>query len=158
VLMANTASGVGPHHLPYSRFALDGILGRDPESATAEDDDMEENSDSAKSKRRERQRPLRVLVSPAERQEIERRAASACLSRSAYLRAAGLSHPIRRLYDLAAVDRLAALGADLERLAGLLTLWLVERRGVGTAPVNVHGLLNETRALQQKLLELMSRV
>ena len=110
------------------------------------------------SARRDRQRPLKVLVSPQERAVITARAASACLSTSAYLRAAGLSHPIRRLYDLEAVERLAELGADLERLGYLLNLWLVERRAVGTAPVNVHALLNETRTLQGKLLALMSRV
>ena len=95
---------------------------------------------------RERQRPLRVLVSPEERKQIEERAASACLSRSAYLRAAGLSHPIRRLYDLQAVEQLAAVGADLERLGKILTFWLVQRQGVGTAPVHLQTLLNETRA------------
>jgi hypothetical protein len=110
------------------------------------------------SKRRDRHRPLKVLVSPQERKEITERAASACLSKSAYLRAAGLSHPIRRLYDLEAVGRLAEVGAELQRLGNLLNLWLVERRAVGTAPVNVHALLNETRILQSKLLALMSRV
>ena len=108
--------------------------------------------------RRDRQRPLKVLVSAQERQQIEDRAASACLSKSAYLRAAGLGHPIRRLYDLEAVDRLAEVGAELQRLGNLLNLWLVERPAVGTAPVNVHALLNETRNLQSKLLALMSRV
>jgi hypothetical protein len=110
------------------------------------------------SKRRDRHRPLKVLVAPQERQEITERAASACLSMSAYLRAAGLSHPIRRLYDLEAVERLAEVGTELRRLGNLLNLWLVERQAVGTAPKNVHALLNETRILQSKLLALMSRV
>ena len=110
------------------------------------------------SKRRDRQRPIKVLVSSLERQEIEARAASACLSKSAYLRAAGLSHPIRRLYDLEAVERLAEVGAELQNLGNLLNVWFVERRAVGTAPMNVHALLNETRILQSKLLALMSRV
>jgi hypothetical protein len=118
---------------------------------------MEKEPESP-SKRRDRHRPLKVLVSPQEREEIAARAAGACLSKSAYLRAAGLSHPIRRLYDLEAVERLAEVGAELQHLGNLLNLWLVERRAVGTAPVNVHALLNETRILQSKLLALMSRV
>lgn len=118
---------------------------------------MEAKSDAVRH-RRDRQRPLKVLVSAAEREEIAARAASACLSTSAYLRAAGLSHPIRRLYDLQAVEQLAAVGGELHRVGNLLHVWLVERQAVGTAPVNVHALLNETRALQGKLLALMSRV
>ena len=118
---------------------------------------MDENANTALH-RRDRQRPMKVWLSPLERSEIEQRAASACLSRSAYLRGAALSHRIQRLYDLEAVDRLAALGSDLKRLGDLLHLWLVERSAVGTAPLNVHAVLSETRALQTKLLELMSRL
>ncbi len=44
---------------------------------------------------RDRLRPLRVVVSQSERQEIERRAAAASLSVSAYLRAAGMGATFR---------------------------------------------------------------
>ena len=117
---------------------------------------MEETKRSAEDHRRDRQRPLRVLVSASERQEIEQRAASACLSRSAYLRAAALSHPIRRLYDLAAVERLAAVGVEVRRLADVLTQVLaVPGTGKGK---DVERLIAEIQALPQTLLELMSRV
>jgi hypothetical protein len=75
--------------------------------------------DDAK-ERRDRLRPMKVWVSAAERQEIEARAASSCLSISAYLRAAALSHPIRRIYDLGAIEQLAVVGRDLSRLCQLM--------------------------------------
>lgn len=105
---------------------------------------------------RDRTRPFKVWVTPAERDQIEAKAAEAGLSVSAYLRAAGLSQHLKRVYDLEAVDQLAKVGGDLGRLGGLLKLWLFDRRGQGAA-VDVDRLLKETRALQQEMLELMRR-
>ena len=112
---------------------------------------------AAEDHRRDRQRPLRVLVSLAERQEIERRAQSACLSRSAYLRAAALSHPIKRLYDLEAVEQLAAVSVEVRRLADVVTMALAREEGAG-AFKDLQGLAHEVRALLPRMLELMSRV
>jgi hypothetical protein len=102
---------------------------------------------------------MKVWVSAAEREEIEARAASACLSISAYLRAAALSHSIRRIYDLGAVEQLAVVGRDLTRLCQLLGRAVAEggqvREGRGGEAVGE--LLAEARVVQQKLLKLMSR-
>lgn len=110
---------------------------------------------AAREERRERQRPLRVVVSRRERAEIERRAASTGLSVSAYLRALGLGHEPRSVYDLEAVGTLAAVNGDLGRLGGLLKLWLAERPGAGAAAAEVETLLRQTRALQDRMLGLM---
>ena len=147
-------SGVGHQYGPYSRFALDGKW----ESATAENrKDMDETT-SPDGQRRDRQRPLRVLVSASERHEIERRATSACLSRSAYLRAAALSHPIKRLYDLEAVERLAAVSVDVRRLADVLAAAGAAQERAAGNPTYLDRVILETRDLLQRLLELAGRV
>jgi hypothetical protein len=107
---------------------------------------------------RDRQRPLKVWVTTTERTEIEQRAAGAGLSVSAYLRASGMNHPLRSVYDLAAVEELAKVGADLGRLGGLLKLWLATKRGEGAPALDIDRLLTETRELQQKMLKVMGRV
>lgn len=64
-----------------------------------------------------------------ERAAIADRAAAAGLTLSAYMRAAGLNHPVRSVLDLHAVSDLVKIIGDLERVAGLLKLWLAEKRG-----------------------------
>jgi hypothetical protein len=107
---------------------------------------------------RDRKRPLKVWVTARERTEIEARAAGAGVSISAYLRAAGLNHTLKSVYDLVAVEELAKAGADLGRLGGLLKLWLATKRGEGAPALEVDRLLRETRELQQKMLRVMGRV
>jgi Mobilization protein NikA len=107
---------------------------------------------------RDRKRPLKVWVTATERTDIVTRAAGAGLSVSAYLRAAGMNHPLRSAYDLAAVEELAKVGADLGRLGGLLKLWLATKRGEGAPALDVDRLLKETRDLQAQMLKVMGRV
>lgn len=127
---------------------------------TNDEDPAGEGPENAPERRqaRERLRPLRVVVSVAERAEIERRAELAGLSISGYLRAAGLNHPIQSTLDYAAVRELAQVAGDLGRLGGLLKLWLAEKRGVGAKPIDVDRLLKDTRALQDQVRERMARV
>lgn len=101
--------------------------------------------------RRERNRPLRVVVSARERAEIERLAAVAGLSVSAYLRAAGLNHSIKSTYDLDAVRDLVGVAGDLGRLGGLMKLWLSERRGEGASVAAVNKCLNQAIELQEEI-------
>ncbi|MFM2287326.1 MAG: Protein TraJ, partial [Pseudomonadota bacterium] len=109
---------------------------------------------------RDRQRPLRVVVSDDERAEIERLANVAGMSVSAYLRTAGLNHPIRSTFDYDAVRELAQVAGDLGRLGGLLKLWLTEKKGLGQGvrPIDVERLLRDTRALQNDIRNMMGRV
>lgn len=84
--------------------------------------------------------PMKVWVTDDEKAEIADRAAQAGLSLSAYLLAAGLHHPIRSRVDLTAVGDLAKVNGDLGRVAGLLKLWLAEKRGQGTRPKSFYGI------------------
>jgi len=73
---------------------------------------------------RDRNRPLKVLVSERERAEIETRAAATGLSVSAYLRNLGLGFQPQSTLDHEAVLALLKVNADQGRLGGLFKLWL----------------------------------
>jgi hypothetical protein len=74
-----------------------------------------------------RDRTLRFRVNAVE-EEIEGRARSAGLSLLALLRAGALNHPIRSVVGLKAVVDLGKINGDLGRGAGLLKLWLAEKK------------------------------
>lgn len=107
---------------------------------------------------RPRDKPIKVWVTEDERAEIERLAASANLSRSAYLRTAGLNHQIRSVLDVHAVAELAKVNGDLGRVAGLLKLWLATKKGEGAHPRDVERMMKEFRELQKKSHEIMGRM
>lgn len=93
----------------------------------------------------------------AEKAEIADLAAQAGLSLSAYMLAAGLNHPIRSVYDLKAVADLGRVNGDLGRVAGLLKLWLAEKRGQGARPIDVEKMMSDFRTLQDELTRVMGR-
>jgi hypothetical protein len=107
---------------------------------------------------RPRAQRIEVWLTPEEREEIAGRAAQSGMSLSAYLRTAGLNHPIRSVYDLKAVAELGKVNGDLGRVAGLLKLWLAEKRGQGARPLDVEAMMNAFRALQRELSNIMGRV
>lgn len=111
-----------------------------------------------KGERRDRQRPLRVVVSDDERTRIEQRAATAGLSVSGFLRAAGLNQPIRSVLDHDAIMALAKVNADQGRLGGLLKLWLTEQPGQEVSGTEIHQLLDRIGEAQAKLAEIAGRV
>lgn len=102
--------------------------------------------------------PIKVWVSADERAAIQERAQQTGMSLSAYLLAVGLNTPIRSVVDLTAVGDLAKVNGDLGRVAGLLKLWLAEKRGQGARPVDVETMMNDFRRLQGEVLAIMSRV
>jgi hypothetical protein len=77
---------------------------------------------------------------------------------SAYLRTAGLCHPIRSTFDHAAVMELAKVNGDQGRLGGLLKLWLTDRPGVGVRELEVRVLLERIAELQGRLAEIAGRI
>lgn len=85
-------------------------------------------------------------------------AAQTGLSQSSYLRAVGLNTPIRSVVDLKAVSDLAKVNGDLGRVAGLLKLWLAEKRGQGAKPIDVESVMVEFRALQVEARTIMARL
>ena len=117
----------------------------------AADDDMNEQADQP----RRTVPPIKVWLTPGERAEIAERAKQAGLSLSAYMRTAGLNHPIRSVYDLKAVADLGRVNGDMGRIAGLLKLWLSEKRGQGARPFDVEKMMTEFRALQTELSAIM---
>lgn len=77
---------------------------------------------------------------------------------SAFLRTAGLGHPIRSSLDYTAALELAKVNGDQGRLGGLLKLWLVDRPGRGVPEIEVRRLLDRIGDLQSKLAEVVGRV
>lgn len=106
---------------------------------------------------RPRNEYIKVFVTEEERAELVERAAQAGMSQSAFLRAVGLNTPIRSVLDLTAVADLAKVNGDLGRVAGLLKLWLAEKRGQGARPMDVEAMMNDFRKLQGEVLAIMSR-
>ncbi len=74
------------------------------------------------------------------------------------MKVAGLNAPIRARSDLSAVTDLVRVNGDLGRVAGLLKLWLAEKRGQGARPVDVEAMMKDFRALQEELRSIMIRV
>lgn len=106
---------------------------------------------------RPRGKRIEVWVTPEEQAEIADRAAATGLSLSGYLRAAGLNHPVRSVLDLQAVAQLGKVNGDLGRVAGLLKLWLAEKRGQGARPADVEAMMLDFRQLQTELHGIMGR-
>ena len=104
---------------------------------------------------RPRRERIEVWVTTDEKAELVQRAAMAGLSQSAYMLAAGMNHPIRSVLDLRAVGELAKVNGDLGRVAGLLKLWLAEKRGQGARPTEA--MMRDFRKLQDELTGIMSR-
>ena len=103
-------------------------------------------------------KPIEVWVTDAEKTVITDRTDEAGMSRSGYLRALGMNAPIRSVVDLTAVADLAKVNGDLGRVAGLLKLWLAERRGEGANAIDVESTMVEFRSLQRVIAEKMGLI
>ncbi len=97
-------------------------------------------------------------MTPKEEAELAERANTTGLSRSAYLRNVGLNHPIRSVVELKAVADLAKVNGDLGRVAGLLKLWLGEKRGQGARPIEVETMMQDIRKLQGQVHQIMGQI
>ncbi len=97
---------------------------------------------------RRRGKPIEVWVTNEEKAAITDKAKEAGMSRSGYLRALGMNTPIRSVVDLTTVGELAKVSGDLGRVAGLLKLWLAEKRGESANAIDVEILMMEFRRLQ----------
>lgn len=107
---------------------------------------------------RRRGKPIEVWVTDEEKAAITEKANNAGMSRSGYLRALGLNTPIRSVVDLRAVADLAKVNGDLGRVAGLLKLWLAEKRDEGGRAIDVEMLMLKFRELQTETRRIMSEV
>ncbi|HBO1435489.1 TPA: CopG family transcriptional regulator [Pseudomonas aeruginosa] len=111
-----------------------------------------------KSKARRRGKPIEIWVNDEKKAQINTRVEQSGLFRSGYLRAVGLSYPIRSVIDLAAVGDMAKVNGDLGRVAGLLKLWLAEKHGQGAPAIDVNTMMVEFRELQREVRAIMRKV
>lgn len=107
---------------------------------------------------RPRGRRIAVWVTDDEKAEIAGRAAKSGLTESAYLRGLGLNHPIRTILDAETALQLAKVNGDLGRVAGLLKLWLADKRGQGAHPLDVEKMMKDFRAMQTQMRDLIGKV
>jgi hypothetical protein len=107
---------------------------------------------------RDRDHPLRVTVTAAEKAAIQARAEEAGLSVASYLRAAALGRQVRSVLDHKAVGELVKVAGDQGRIGGLLKLWLVDQPGRGAPEIEVRRLLDRLGDLQGTLAEIVGRV
>lgn len=107
---------------------------------------------------RRRGKPIEIWVTDEEGAAIREKAEETGMSRSGYLRALGLNTPIRSVVDLTAVADLAKVNGDLRRVAGLLKLWLSDKRGQSVKRSDVKGMMIEFRELQGQVRERMGTI
>ncbi len=107
---------------------------------------------------REQNKALKVLVTPAERAEIAKRAGAVRLPVSSYLRELGLGYRPKSTLDHEAVLALLKVNADQGRLGGLLKLWLTTRAGDGAPVGSVRALLHKIEAAQAELARVLKRL
>lgn len=151
--------------LPYSPLARQILALRGKQSLPPPENPKEsqrmkpkKSDDKVRARPRREVPPIKVWVSDLEKETIAERAEQTGLSMSAFLLATGLNTPIKSRVDLLAVADLAKVNGDLGRTAGLLKLWLSEKRGQGAKPVDVESLMIEFRELQSLIREKMSSI
>ena len=101
---------------------------------------------------------LKVGATPEEAAEIRRRAETARLPVSSYLRHLGLGFKPRSLADHEAVLELSRINADLGRLGGLLKLWLSAQPGRGVPVTDVRRVLHQIEETQNGMRDAIRRV
>ena len=100
--------------------------------------------------------PINVWCLPAEREELERLAETAGLSMSAYLRQVGTGYQPRSVVDYDQVAIMARANADLNRLGGLLKMWLTNEERL--TPEQVTQLTKDIAAANEVLKEAAKKI
>lgn len=105
---------------------------------------------------RVRNTPLKVYVTPTEREHIETLAKRTHKTSSALLRDLAMGFEPRSSFDRDAIEALIRLHADQGRLGGLLKLWLSgEQRAQGASVSDVRSLLQQIESLQVQLAKIV---
>ncbi len=134
-------------------FAFDGVRQADAAAAAEQQEAPLTRPDI-----REQNKALKVLVTPAERAEIAKRAGAVRLPVSSYLRELGLGYRPKSTLDQEAVLALLKVNADQGRLGGLLKLWLTTRAGDGAPVGSVRALLHKIETAQAELARVLKRL
>ncbi len=100
--------------------------------------------------------PINVWCLPSERAEIETHAKAAGMSLSAFLRAVGIGYEPRSVIDYQQVALLAQSHADLNRLGGLLKMWLTNQERM--SPQEVAHLLKEISESNRQIAEAAKKI
>src|SRR5208337_652041 len=107
--------------------------------------------------RRDKARPVKVYLSPAERADIETKAGATGLPVAVFLRRVGLGAAVPSILDHKAVLVLLKVNADLGRLGGLLKLWLSGGQA-GAPATEIRRLLYDIESTQKTLRRLVDRL
>ncbi|HFO0561827.1 TPA: conjugal transfer transcriptional regulator TraJ [Proteus mirabilis] len=103
--------------------------------------------------------PIKVYCLPEERALIEKNAAAAGLSLSAFLLAVGQGYEVKGITDYERVRELARINGDLGRLGGLLKLWLTDDvRTAKFGEATILALLGRIEATQNEMGRVMKAV
>ena len=112
--------------------------------------------DAKKGKTRKESTPIKVWVTPEEKDAIRAKAGAHSLSASSYLRRLGLAMPLQSTIDQRAILDLVKINADLGRFGGLIKMWLTTNADFES--VSAQGLqrklestLSDVRLLQKKM-------
>lgn len=102
---------------------------------------------------------LRVPVLPDEATEIRRLASAAGLPMAAYLRQVGLGYRVEGILDLQCIEALARINGELERVGGLLMLWLADDpRTIRFGDATIRAVLTRIEDTQNEMQRLMRAV
>lgn len=107
--------------------------------------------------------PIRVWVTPQEKEAIGEMASTTGNSASGYLRKVGLGYEVRSILDFGRAQDLVKVNADLGRLGGLLKLWLAgDKRLEGYSQIELRRLvlmlLVKVETNQQEMREILKTV
>jgi len=116
------------------------------------------NIEAGNNETRKGNTPIKVWVTPSEKQAIDANAKACGMSMSAYLRQVGIGMPVKSILDHQCIADLAKVNADQGRLGGLLKLWLTNDAKLkpydrAKLSVNIIKLLAEIKRLQALLFE-----
>jgi hypothetical protein len=105
--------------------------------------------------KRDKARPIKVLVTDSERAAIERGARAVAMPPSTYLRNLGLGHIPKSTLDQQAILALMKVNADQGRLGGLFKLWLSRAENKDALTITIRKLLKEIEDTQKRLRALI---
>jgi hypothetical protein len=109
-------------------------------------------------KKRDKARPIKVLVTDDERAAIERGASAVAMPPSTYLRNLGAGHVPKSTLDQQAILALMKVNADQGRLGGLFKLWLTGADNKDALTITIRKLLKEIEDTQKTLRALIDRL
>lgn len=113
------ASMIGPPLRPLIRFQLN--VASCPAELWHSQNVLEiEKMTEQKKPKRIRQKVIQVVVTEAEKKQIEENAAQGNLSASQYLRDLGLNYQPKSLTDIKTIQEIRGLKADMNKVGGLL--------------------------------------